>query len=184
MLIESCKYNEMIILNGRSFCDKDIGRNTCKNSSVVDYVLSSLNTSKYFSYFNIAEFCELFSDAHCPVEFSMKANTNTKFDRPLNFSSKIKPWDESKKENFNSNIDRDKVQCILAKLNSGNLNDKENVNQQKSEIENLFRDSALTTFGTYTQKQKQQNDKKHQRWFNNSCRTAMQKYHLARNHMH
>ena len=68
MLIESCKYNEMIILNGRSFCDKDIGRNTCKNSSVVDYVLSSLNTSKYLSYFNIAEFCELFSDAHCPVE--------------------------------------------------------------------------------------------------------------------
>ena len=47
-----------------------------------------------------------------------------------------------------------------------------------SEIENLFRDSALTTFGTYTQKQK--NDKKHQRWFNNSCRTARQKYHLAR----
>ena len=85
----------------------------------------------------------------------MKANTNKKFDRLLNYSSKIKPWDESKKENFNSNIDRDKVQCILAKLNSGNLNDKENVNQLMSEIENLFRDSALTTFGTYTQNKSQ-----------------------------
>ena len=180
MLIESCKYNEMIILNGRSFCHKDIGRNICTNSSVVDYVLSSLNTSKYFSYCNIAEFCELFADAHCPVEFSMKPDTNKKFDRPLNCSSKIKPWDENKKDNFNSNIDIDKVQCILSRLNSGNLNDKENVNQLMSEIENLFRDSAQTTFGTYTQKQKTKSDKKHQCWFNNRCCTGRQKYHLAR----
>lgn len=84
----------MIILNDRSFCNKHVGKNTCKNASVVDYVLSSLNTIKYFSDFRINEFCELFSDAHCPLEFSIRTIRSGKADKISNIV------DESKRESF------------------------------------------------------------------------------------
>ena len=95
----------MIILNGRSFCDKDIGKNTCKNASVIDYVLTSSNLIKRFSNFKIAEFCELYSDAHCPIEFSLRSDTICRIDKQSNFDTKIKPWDERKKSDYNMNID-------------------------------------------------------------------------------
>ena len=160
------------------FCDKDIGKNTCKNASVVDYILSSLCTIKHFSDFKISEFCELFSDAHCPVEFSIKTIRSGKVDKISNNCTKIKSWDETKKESFNLNIDQSKVQCILAKLNSGILIE-ETINEVMTEMEKIFKDAALTTFGTY--KHKAPNNKTNKRWFNNNCRTARQKYHLARN---
>ena len=40
-LLDICKYHDLIILNGRAFNDKNIGKATCKNSSFVDYVISS-----------------------------------------------------------------------------------------------------------------------------------------------
>ena len=55
MLIENYKYNDIIILNGRGFCDKDKGKkkkkkkNTCKNASVIDPVLSSNSFIKRLS---------------------------------------------------------------------------------------------------------------------------------------
>ena len=47
-----------------------------------------------------------------------------------------------------------------------------------TEIENVFTESALTTFHTYTDKTPRNKD--NQRLFNNTFRTARQKYHLAR----
>jgi hypothetical protein len=39
-LLDLCKGNDLFIINGRIGNDKDIGKLTCKNSSVVDYVIS------------------------------------------------------------------------------------------------------------------------------------------------
>lgn len=41
-LIEFCKNNDMYIVNGCMYNDKNIGRLICKNSSIVDYVLVSI----------------------------------------------------------------------------------------------------------------------------------------------
>jgi len=60
----------MIILNGRSFSDK-AGSFTCNDASVVDYVLSSVESLKLFSEFKISDFCPLLSDKHCPVTLSI-----------------------------------------------------------------------------------------------------------------
>lgn len=41
MLIELCKRSGIFICNGRIFADKNIGRTTCKDSSLVDYLIMS-----------------------------------------------------------------------------------------------------------------------------------------------
>jgi hypothetical protein len=41
-LLELCKCNDLFIVNGRIGGDKNIGKLTCKNSNIVDYVISSV----------------------------------------------------------------------------------------------------------------------------------------------
>lgn len=70
-LIEFCKNNDMLIMNGRAFSDKDIGAATCKDKSVVDYVICSSSSVALLSHFQVNEFCSLYSDAHNAIEFSL-----------------------------------------------------------------------------------------------------------------
>ena len=70
ILLCFCRENNMIILNGRSFSDK-AGSFTCNDASVVDYVLSSVESLKLFSEFRIIDLCPLLSDKHCPVTFAI-----------------------------------------------------------------------------------------------------------------
>ena len=39
LLLECCKRCGLFICNGRIFTDRSIGRNTCKDSSLVDYLI-------------------------------------------------------------------------------------------------------------------------------------------------
>ena len=42
-LIHFCKVHDLLLLNGRAYQDKLVGKLTCKNASTVDYVISSAN---------------------------------------------------------------------------------------------------------------------------------------------
>ena len=87
---------DLIILNGRAFNDKNIGKATCKNSSVVDYVISSSAFLKHFSHFTIKEFCELYSDAHASLEFFITWNSKCDIHKNVFANEgKIRPWDET-----------------------------------------------------------------------------------------
>lgn len=55
-LIDFCKNNELYIVNSRIGNDKHTGGTTCKNSSTVDYVLSSVHMFAFFQDFDIEEF--------------------------------------------------------------------------------------------------------------------------------
>lgn len=179
MLIESCKYNEMTILNGRSFCDKGVGKTTCKNASVVDYVLTSVSLIKHILNFEVKDFCALYSDAHCPIEFCLKTTLEPNVRAPVNNTLKTKHWDESKKDEFELTLDRQKMQSIHDKLCDENSIDKRNINCVMDEIEMIFTESANITFGTYTPKPLK-NKRIDNKWFDNDCRTARRKYHIAR----
>jgi hypothetical protein len=52
-LLDLCKGNDLFIINGRIGNDKGIGKLTCKNSSVVDYVISSVDKSIYVGLYNV-----------------------------------------------------------------------------------------------------------------------------------
>ena len=55
-LIELRNSLNLHIMNGRYGADKGIGKTTCKNASVVDYILISENLSPYVEKFDILEF--------------------------------------------------------------------------------------------------------------------------------
>ena len=65
----------MLILNGRTFGDKGVGRPTCKDKSVIDYVICSSSSSMMFlSNFKIKEFRQLYLDAHNEIKFALTGN--------------------------------------------------------------------------------------------------------------
>lgn len=67
---EICQNNNIFIVNGRIGEDKL----TCKNSSTVDYVICSVLMFKLFENFYIHNFCNLYSDVHCPITFELKSH--------------------------------------------------------------------------------------------------------------
>ena len=99
-------------MNGGAFSDKGIGKTTCKDSSVVDYVISSVPMLKYLSYFEIKEFCSLYSDSHCPSEFRLKISNSFQNNSRVHSNVKVKPWTTSLSSNFESNIDVSEVNTI------------------------------------------------------------------------
>ena len=65
-----CKKNNLYIANSRVGFDKYLGKATCKNASVVDYLLVSSNMFDNIASFHIEDFNPLFSDVHCELGIS------------------------------------------------------------------------------------------------------------------
>ena len=117
-LIDSCKINNMLILNGRAFGDKGVGQTTCKDKPVVDYVICSSCSIAFLTNFEINEFCPLNSDAHNAIKFLLKGNIIPTRGTPSSHpTDKYKRWEESKKDLFLENLDQNKVNEILNTLN-------------------------------------------------------------------
>jgi hypothetical protein len=76
LLLNFCKGNSMFIVNGRVGNDKNIGRFTCRNASVVDYCITSPELLKLFFDFDILESSKLFSDVHTPLQILLFVNLN------------------------------------------------------------------------------------------------------------
>ena len=65
LLLECCKRCGLFICNGRIFTDRSIGRNTCKDSSLVDYLIVHPSMFDFISYFKVEDSNPMFSDVHC-----------------------------------------------------------------------------------------------------------------------
>lgn len=68
-MVEFCKNNDIYIMNSRVGNDKNIGGIICKDSSIVDYVLVSVNFFVIVEFFNIKNFCDLFLDVYNLIFF-------------------------------------------------------------------------------------------------------------------
>ena len=73
-LIEMCKRCAMFIANGRLFKDQNIGRMTCKESSLVDYLILAPETFKIITEFEILDINPMFSDIHKQLHFVVNVN--------------------------------------------------------------------------------------------------------------
>lgn len=114
-LIDFCKNNELYIVNSRIGNDKYTGGTTCKSSSTVDYVLSSVHMFAFFQDFDIVEFNNLYSDVHNPISFTVSSCNNTQ--TPLNdITGKTQPsvklWSQDKAKDFCHNINTAAVNDI------------------------------------------------------------------------
>ena len=184
LLLNFCKGNSLFIVNSRVGEDKGLGSFTCKNSSVVDYCIVSLELLKFFKEFKILEFCNLYSDVHSPMYLKLKVETVVHEQTCLNAipqKMKIKPWDPEKKEQYQSNIKEEKLLLLENKLinyknNLENI-DIETVNSVVDELGAIFVESGLITFGKKdTQKYNTKRSKNDKPWFDHECKFARQNY--------
>lgn len=76
-LLELCKRCNLFIGNGRLFSDKGIGRTTCKDASLVDYLLLSPSIFDIITDFEIVEFDPMFSDVHNRIHFTLSFPKDT-----------------------------------------------------------------------------------------------------------
>lgn len=70
-LIEMCTSLGLCIANGRCGNNKNIGKLTCKNASVVDYVLASPNCFQFMEHFEVELFDSLLSDIHNHITITL-----------------------------------------------------------------------------------------------------------------
>ena len=148
-MLDFCKCNNLYILNGRTYRDKDEGHFTCKGSSTVDYFLCSLNLLPSISDFCVKEFSDILSDVHCPVylELCLGQSHELLYENTQN-SKTEKLWDETNKENFIHNFDLEMLNDIneyisMIKTNDITQQDLDNIIHR---FNNLVITSAEKTF--------------------------------------
>jgi hypothetical protein len=73
-LSELCQRCSLFIADGRIYSDKYIGHTTCKDASVVDYLILVPELFMFISEFEICDFNPMFSDVHNRINFSVLCN--------------------------------------------------------------------------------------------------------------
>lgn len=187
-LLELCKSNNLCILNGRCGADKNIGNFTFRNTSVIDYTITSVEALKFVDNFCISELDPLYTDGHSLLTTTLKfkylkkdssVNTN---DRNM----KVKPqWNEKKAQEFKNNIDRNKILQLNNTIEhaQNNVNDTciNDINNLCSEITNIFVESASKSFGINNSMHTTlKTNRPHKQWFGIQCQNARKNYHDAK----
>ncbi|VDI39621.1 Hypothetical predicted protein [Mytilus galloprovincialis] len=179
-LLDFCKSNKVFILNGRVGQDVN-AKPTSRNNSVIDYIVCTSHFLQFVSNFEIGEFSKLFSDVHSPLSLHIDCQSLIKNNEIENHSvqqNMIGKWKMEKINEYRKNIDTDKVDCVISKLNT--YNDKENIskndmNNLVHEVSDILIDSAKLTFGTNVyaktmlSNSKKQNNKQ---WYDKDCNKA------------
>ena len=142
-LISLCKNIGMYILNGRCHNDKDLGKFTCKNASVVDYVICTDELFNRIADFYVDQFDLLLSDIHCPIIFKISTqvhiDTNKKPHEQVSINNHdtceentseltYTKWNSENKTFFNQFFDTERFNNILQLLED--INHKDNIQQK------------------------------------------------------
>ncbi|CAC5365325.1 unnamed protein product [Mytilus coruscus] len=96
---------------------------------------------------------------------------------------KIKRWENEQLDTFIGNINRLKVNEILAQLTEMVENKCENsiINTVVEDVCHLLTNAAKSTFATFTKKRRHiQNMKKSKPWFDSECKEARKKFRCSR----
>ena len=150
-LLEICKLNNLLILNGRLGKDSTIGKFTFRNTSVIDYTISTPQILHQFKEFEIIELDGLYSDGRClqsmSLQISHKSKQTAKIDQEGKDNCRLPKWKSIKEQEFVNNLNDTKLAEITNMLNNcPNDNIKPYLNDVSDRISKLFIESAKTTF--------------------------------------
>lgn len=182
-LIEICKNNSLIILNGRYGKDKNIGRMTFRDISVLDYSIASVQGLHLLSDFEIIELDSLFSDGHALLSFKLNIEQNTPKTHVTNQRTRerVPKWNEKDGHKFIENVNVEKIRAIEQQLNiqiTAHEMDQNFMDNISSQLSNIFLDSANVTFKTATSNKRR--EQRNKPWFGPACKTARRKYNNAK----
>ncbi|CAG2204073.1 unnamed protein product [Mytilus edulis] len=160
LLLEFCRANSLFILNGRM--GGNSGNFTCRNASVVDYVITSVHLLRFVCNFFLHDFSGLFSDVHSPITVSFK-NTYKEHSDSGNISQntnekdeKIKKWNWDLQNDFKNNLSQERKDMIfesLDQISSDNI-DQLKVDTIFDDVCKIMLDSARNTFGIFKPKKR------------------------------
>ena len=124
MLLDMCKSNSMLILNGRCGDDKFTGSMTFRNQSVIDYSIVSFQSLQFIKAFRVLELDALFSDGHSLISTSLcfKNDLKVKKSVPINTKAQKPRLPEEKRTKFIENLNRIKIQSLLANITTNEPN--------------------------------------------------------------
>lgn len=202
--LELCKSTGLLIANGRCGNDIHIGKNTCNDSSLLDYLLLSLNNFSNTKNFEVLDFDPILSDIHnsLTVEFYIgnivnviePQNNDIEEERDVTENCYKKPiWDNSVRQLFVDSLDQasiDEYSIEFARLfddKSYNENCINDITKKVSEILfnaadkcNLIIDVKNKPFGRSCNSGN--NSSKNKKWFDDDCTNARKKYLNSKRH--
>jgi len=139
---------------------KNIEASTFKESSVIDYMLASLDLFKCVNIFLIREVDPLYSDGHNILHLELKGlNSKYHSENKATNARKHPKWQDDKINLFINNIDLNSVSKLVHDLNFNSTTNRANVNNEimneiTQQISMLSGESAKRSFTTPTRKGK------------------------------
>ena len=176
----------MIIINGRTGSDRDIGDVTFQGhngNSTIDYCITSPDMIPHIQDFQVDLLDKNLSDKHSPIILKLKTkqkenpgNQNeTSHETDINYEQINSKWSDEKKSEFQSNFDQNKINDLYQTLDNIEIN---SINQTKiDEVVKQISNISITA-GKNTNMSKKitnnksptKNTKKDKPWFDNECR--------------
>ncbi|OWF46235.1 RNA-directed DNA polymerase from mobile element jockey [Mizuhopecten yessoensis] len=187
-LLDFCKQNNMYIANGRIGNDAQIGKTTCSDVSVIDYLLLSSDMFRYTTDFEIKVFDPLISDVHCRLVFSLCKLTDECIYNTECHENRYTKWKSCKEQDFVKHIlddERGNLHRINDKLNEllnkqhDNVTNNE-INDIVNSISELFKGSAKQVFGSNNAYRKRRLRCDNKPWFNRECHLNRVEFNKAK----
>ena len=186
-MIDTCKNNNLFIINGRYGKDRGIGALTFRDQSLIDYTVCTADSFKIMQDFEVVELDPIFSDGHAALVWSIQCNFTEQGNgnqSTNNYPNKFK-WSNESRDKFVNSIDANKLIYIheqLESLQHNQINQPElanSINGITDSIADIFSQAASNSLKqTKWPYKRRQFDKP---WFGPACKIARKKYHRALN---
>ncbi|CAG2200463.1 unnamed protein product [Mytilus edulis] len=185
-LQELCKKMNMYIANSRIGNDKTVGKITCNDVSVVDYLILSSDLFQMTKNFEVEEFNPILSDVHCNLKFTLESQPYTNINNVKTVEKQVIKWNNNKQDKFVKFVKEKKsegirdIETILDKLIDRNDTVQQNdIDTAMNKICEIFNSSSISVFGTKCKNQKyaKHNEKP---WYKRGCKSKRNLFHQAR----
>ena len=197
-LVEMCKNCNLLIVNGRIGSDHGLGKLTCKQKSVVDYIIVSPRVFANVQKFKIEQFSELYSDVHCALSIEIKKqvieldNDEMNEDGGSVLPYKRPTWSEEYKNVYSEALDENLLVDIVQKLDAVDdmqIVDGGSVNIISDKVVEVLQNAGIkigSIKGNYIAKRVNKKRNNNKPWYDAACRDKRKqlldlKYSSAKN---
>ncbi|CAG2246747.1 unnamed protein product [Mytilus edulis] len=135
----------------------EVGKPTSKNTSVVDYAISTADVLYLVENFDVLPFSSLYSDIHCPLELVLNCSNTKQSNVNINVESGenntyIGKWNHDQVNEYKENLDKESISQLLSFIMTKTENvqnvDKNTIDEIVNEIRDVLLNSARNTFGS------------------------------------
>ncbi|CAG2220101.1 unnamed protein product [Mytilus edulis] len=133
-----------------------VGKITCNDVSVVDYlILSSDLFSNDKEFLEVEEFNTILSDVHCNLKFTLESQPYTNINNVKTVEKQVIKWNNNKQDKFVKFVKQKKsegirdIETILDKLIDRNDTVQQtDIDTAMNKICEIFNSSSISVFGT------------------------------------